>query len=342
MYPVALVVYSGNHYRRDVFKWNFAKSNEEFKKVVSDLRAIGGTTNTAAALDEALKLMETRNRTIPTIVMVVTDGRSFVDPAVASKKLQQIPNTWMFAAATGDPNLVDRKELLEIAGHINHVVMQTGRELASTIARRLLREAQDKCRCEQDLVLVMDFSTTTSRVYKQYQILAERLLRQLYVSPRHTRVALVVFSSEKKTYTRFNLNDFDNADDVITMIKNTQYIGGLTALGSGIKEALKQADERNGARPKVAPKFMLVFTDGWVNNGPEPEGFAKQAIGLGFRVFSIGVEANRPAESIRVRQHTLDSIVANKADHYSDTNFDGITKIVRQRNEYCLANHIEK
>jgi len=61
-----MIVYSGNHLRREVYPWNFAKSNEEFKKVVKDIRAIGGTTNTYEAMKLALKLMETRNKTIPT------------------------------------------------------------------------------------------------------------------------------------------------------------------------------------------------------------------------------------------------------------------------------------
>lgn len=103
-----MIVYSGNSYRREVFKWNFAKNNEEFGKIVSGLRAIGGTTNTEKALELALDLMETRNKSIPTLIMVVTDGRSAVDPSVPAKRLQSIPNTWVFAAATGDPQLADR------------------------------------------------------------------------------------------------------------------------------------------------------------------------------------------------------------------------------------------
>jgi secreted protein with Ig-like and vWFA domain len=63
---VSMITYSGNHYRREVYPWNFAKNNEEFKKSVRDIRAIGGTTNTYEAMKLALKLMETRNKTIPT------------------------------------------------------------------------------------------------------------------------------------------------------------------------------------------------------------------------------------------------------------------------------------
>lgn len=46
---MAMIVYSGLSYRREVFKWNFAKNNEEFVRITNNLRAIGGTTNTRKA-----------------------------------------------------------------------------------------------------------------------------------------------------------------------------------------------------------------------------------------------------------------------------------------------------
>lgn len=77
----------------------------------------------------------------------------------------------------------------------------------------------------------MDFSTTTQPIYQEYKKLAERLVRQLYVSPRHTRIALVTFSSVGGTYTVFDLKRYDNADDVIRQINDAQYSGGTTAVG---------------------------------------------------------------------------------------------------------------
>lgn len=63
-------------------------------------------------------------------------------------------------------------------------------------------------------------------------------------------------------------------------------------LGSGLEEAVKQADERRGARPKLANKIMVVFTDGWVNDGPDPEGPARRAAAAGFRVLSVGIDVS--------------------------------------------------
>lgn len=104
-----MVVYSGATYKKEIYPWNFAKNNAEFKRITQGLRAPGGTTDTKGALEEALKLMETRNKTIPTLIMVVTDGRSGTKTDVPAQELLKNSDTWVFAAATGDPRYADRQ-----------------------------------------------------------------------------------------------------------------------------------------------------------------------------------------------------------------------------------------
>uniref|UniRef100_A0A915DZJ5 VWFA domain-containing protein n=1 Tax=Ditylenchus dipsaci TaxID=166011 RepID=A0A915DZJ5_9BILA len=159
----------------------------------------------------------------------------------------------VFAAATGDPFFADKKELLAIAGHINHVVLQSGRELAEYdyYNHHYYHDHNDR----KSFHWLRAGSCASVRFLhhnpcrlQHLQDPAERLLRQLYISPRHTRVAVVIFSSIGKTHTQFDLSRYKTVDQVIQAIRDIQYIGGLTALGEGIKKAIKQADERRGAR----------------------------------------------------------------------------------------------
>jgi hypothetical protein len=60
-------------------------------------------------------------------------------------------------------------------------------------------------------------------------------------------------------------------------------------IGEGISEAMKQADEAHGARPELANKIMVIFTDGWNNKGPEPGDMSKKAQALGFDLYAVGV-----------------------------------------------------
>lgn len=62
--------------------------------------------------------------------------------------------------------------------------------------------------CEMDLVLVIDLSTTTNPIYKNYIEMSEQLINRLLIGSRYTRVALITFSSVGKTHTHFNLNKY--------------------------------------------------------------------------------------------------------------------------------------
>ncbi|KAK6021805.1 von Willebrand factor type A domain protein, partial [Ostertagia ostertagi] len=280
-----MIVYSGLNYRREIFPWNFAKTNQEFVRITNDLRAIGGTTNTKKALEVGIQLLNQRNTSIPTLVLVVTDGRSADDPKGPGQEIQRMSNTWVFAAATGDPEKVDRRELLDITGNINHIVLHRGRELATDITRRLLRQAQ--ARCEMDLVLILDFSTTTDPVYRFYKEMSQRLVRALRIGPHHTQVAVVTFANVGRTRTKFNLKRFKTQDEVLNAIAGLESHGGTTAIGEAIREGAKQSNEREGARPGIATKVMVVFTDGWSNKGPEPEVTAKEAAAMGYEIYSV-------------------------------------------------------
>ncbi|EFO16780.1 hypothetical protein LOAG_11723, partial [Loa loa] len=361
---VALIVYSGLSYRREVFKWNFAKSNDEFKKIVLGLRAIGGTTNTKKALELGLELMDSRNKSIPTLIMVVTDGRSADDPKIPAQQLQQIPNTWVFAAATGNPEAVDKKELLQITGSINHVILQSGQELAADITRKLLRQAQEKCRtttttttttttattttttttnpisgCEQDVVLVMDLSTTTNPIYRKYIEMAEELVNSLVIGRRFSRIALITFSSVGKSRTQFNLDRYFDGKDIVTAIRRLESSGGTTAIGEGIRLGTEQKDKQHGGRPvEIAKKIMLVFTDGWSNKGPDVEEMTRNAKGAGFTLYTIVYEGNGrvDANSPGLNLYTIETMVDDHKHVYSERNFTQLIQELRQRNLPCI------
>ncbi|VDM21644.1 unnamed protein product [Wuchereria bancrofti] len=357
---VAMIVYSGLSYRREVFKWNFAKNNEEFRKIVLGLRAIGGTTNTKKALELGLELMETRNKSIPTLIMVVTDGRSADDPKIPAQQLQQIPNTWVFAAATGDPDAVDKNELLEITGNINHIILQSGRKLAADITRKLLRQAQEKCRttttttttttatttttnpisgCEQDVVLVMDLSTTTNPVYRKYIEMAEELINRLLIGRRFSRIALITFSSVGKTRTQFNLDRYFNGKDIVTAIRRLESSGGTTAVGEGIRLGIEQKDKQHGGRPnEIAKKAMLVFTDGWSNKGPDVEEMSRNAKGAGFTLYTVVYEGDGHVDtnSPGLNLYTIETVANDRKHVYSERNFTQLIQELRQRNLPCI------
>lgn len=86
---------------------------------------------------------------------------------------------------------------------------------------------------------------------------------------------------------RFNLKKYTTQEEVLRGIDNLKSKGGTTAIGAGIEKALTQSDESEGARPGIATKVMVVFTDGWSNKGPDPERRAKDAVNAGFEMYTV-------------------------------------------------------
>lgn len=89
--------------------------------------------------------------------------------------------------------------------------------------------------CEQDLVLVLDMSSTTHPIYKTYEELCVKLLHKLKIGLRYTRVALITFNSVGGTFTHFDLDRYDNVDDIVNEITGLRYTGGTTAIGNFYK-----------------------------------------------------------------------------------------------------------
>ncbi|PIO66606.1 hypothetical protein TELCIR_11674 [Teladorsagia circumcincta] len=89
-----------------------------------------------------------------------------------------------------------------------------------------------------DLVLILDFSTTTDPVYRFYKEMSQRLVRSLRIGPHHTQVAVVTFANVGRTRTKFNLKRFKTQDEVLNAIAGLESHGGTTAIGNFVTASL--------------------------------------------------------------------------------------------------------
>ncbi|PIC36157.1 hypothetical protein B9Z55_015256 [Caenorhabditis nigoni] len=189
--------------------------------------------------------------------------------------------------------------------------------------------------CELDLVLVLDFSTTTDPVYNSYKDLSKRLVQQLKIGPHYTQVAAVTFATVGRTRVRFNLKKYSTQEEVLRGIDKLQSKGGTTAIGAGIEKALTQIDESEGARPGIATKVMIVFTDGWSNKGPDPEKRARDAVNAGFEMYTVAYTARAPG-SVTLNNETLSAISGSSGHAFTDVTFQTLVDKIKQRNLPCM------
>ncbi|VDL75782.1 unnamed protein product [Nippostrongylus brasiliensis] len=186
-----------------------------------------------------------------------------------------------------------------------------------------------------DLVLVVDFSTTTDPIVSFYKEMAQRLVSALKIGPHYTQVAVITFATVGRTRTKFNLKRFKTQAEVLKAIADLQSTGGTTAVGEGIRLGTEQSSVKEGARPGIATKVMIVFTDGWSNKGPDPEAMAKGAVAAGFELYSVSY-TGKVDNGVQINDYTLESVAQDLKHKYTDQNYNQLIDRVRQRNAACL------
>ncbi|XP_018093529.1 matrilin-4 isoform X2 [Xenopus laevis] len=137
-----------------------------------------------------------------------------------------------------------------------------------------------------DLVLVIDGSKSVRpqnfELVKEFVI---NIVDSLAISAQGTHIGLVQYSSRVRT--EFSLDQYKNAQDIKTAVKNVQYMEKGTMTGLALKHMVEQSfSEAEGARKNV-PKIGLVFTDG--RSQDDISEWAKKAKEAGITMYAVGV-----------------------------------------------------
>ena len=160
------------------------------------------------------------------------------------------------------------------------------------------------CRAPIDLVFLLDASGSIEMpdyggspglFHDKVLGFVEQVVSYFSIGPNETRVGVVTFSSTVNV--NFNLNTYDNKDDVLYALEYlVSYTGGATYTREGLDAVrTRMFTEAAGMRPASAgvPKVLVVITDGQANAGHEPNvppSYAADAVkALGVTVFAIGV-----------------------------------------------------
>ncbi len=101
------------------------------------------------------------------------------------------------------------------------------------------------------------------------------------------RVAVVEFTSmygDWWDYTRVLVHLTNDKSDVKSAIDSLTALGG-TPMGYGLQLAV---DELNSSGRENASRVIILLSDGWWNEGPDPMDVAREATALGYRIYTIG------------------------------------------------------
>ncbi len=114
------------------------------------------------------------------------------------------------------------------------------------------------------------------------------------------RVGLVVFSENAYVVAPMT-QDIAYLTNYLRMVDNkTLSTEGQTAIGEGILTALNLAGQQKQEGGKSLSKVMIVLTDGENNTGRDVYAAIQKAAQTGFKIYFIGVEVKRAAETPRL------------------------------------------
>ena len=175
------------------------------------------------------------------------------------------------------------------------------------------------CHAKVDLVFILDASGSVGlNNFELMKTFTKNLLKSADIDNDYVRVGVNVFSNYNKVV--FNLNTYDNKNDVFDAIDAVPYEGASTFLQEALDTVRTEMfTEVNGDRDDVQ-NVAIVVTDG-VSQG-NPIQSADEAKSEGIHIFAIGIGSN--LDTVQ-----LEGIANNPADMFLIENFDALAAIER-------------
>lgn len=94
---------------------------------------------------------------------------------------------------------------------------------------------------------------------------------------------------------------------------------------------MNEFSERNGARPELAKKVAIVFTDGYSQEDPTEAAIAMRAAGV--KMFAAAIEE----DDFPPNMDQLRTIADGEQDVFTSRTFDDLRARIRPYNENCRS-----
>ena len=145
-------------------------------------------------------------------------------------------------------------------------------------------------------MLVLDASgSVTFGNFEKMKNFSKNLLESADIDGGNARVGVNVFSSENNVI--FNLNTYDNENDVFGAIDAIHYTGGGTYTPGALETVRTEMfTAANGDRADVR-NIAIVVTDGESNGNPIKS--ADEARSEGIHIFVIGIGSNLDIDQLK-------------------------------------------
>uniref|UniRef100_A0A8C0LUU0 VWFA domain-containing protein n=1 Tax=Canis lupus dingo TaxID=286419 RepID=A0A8C0LUU0_CANLU len=245
------------------FEINKYTNKHDLGKAIENIRQMGGNTNTGAALNFTLGLLQKakkqRGNRVPCHLVVLTNGMSKDSILEPANRLRE-ELIRVYAIGVKEAN---QTQLREIAGEDKRVYYVHDFDALKDIRNQVVQEicAEEACKeMKADIMFLVDSSGN------------------------RVQIGVVQFSDINKE--EFQLNRYMSQNEISNAIDRMAHIGETTLTGSALTFVSQYFSPAKGARPNVR-RFLILITDGEAQDIVKDPAVALRQEGI--IIYSVGV-----------------------------------------------------
>ncbi|XP_004625277.2 collagen alpha-6(VI) chain [Octodon degus] len=270
------------------FEINKYSNKHDLGKAIENIRQMGGNTNTGAALNFTLGLLQRakkqRGNKVRCHLVVLTNGASRDSVLEPAYRLQQ-ENIRVYAIGVKEAN---HTQLREIAGEDKRAYYVHDFDALKDIRNQVVQEicTEEACKdMKADIMFLVDSSGSIGpENFSKMKAFMKNLVSKSQIGANQVQIGVVQFSDVNKE--EFPLDRFMSQDDISNAIDQMAHIGETTLTGSALTFVSQYFSPTKGARPNVR-KFLILITDGEAQD--VVKGPADALRQQGIIIYSVGV-----------------------------------------------------
>ncbi|XP_060036806.1 collagen alpha-5(VI) chain [Erinaceus europaeus] len=264
---------------------NSSTTQSEFQQQIQKLSLRTGKSNAGAAIETLRRegfLDPTGSRRaqgVPQMAVLITHRPADDEVRRVAQDLRQEDIT-MFTMSIKGANSTQIEEIAsyppektisqldsyrDLRNYSTKFVKKIQNEIWSQISTRSELVDLDKTGCvdtkEADIYFLIDGSSSIER--RDFDVIKEfmsKVVDMFSIGPNRVQVGVVQYSD--KIQEEFNINLYTNKVDLTKAIFNVKQLTGGTYIGEALDFTLSKIQEGRKLRPRPAPCYLIVLTDG--------------------------------------------------------------------------------
>uniref|UniRef100_K7E1Y4 Collagen alpha-5(VI) chain n=1 Tax=Monodelphis domestica TaxID=13616 RepID=K7E1Y4_MONDO len=233
----------------------------DLSKAILNIRQLGHTTNTGAALrfmlEEIKSSKKKQHDSVPCHLLVVTDGMSNDEVSEPAKRLRE-EDVIIHAIGVKGANIIELKDIAGSEDRVKFVYnFESLKGIKNEIVQTICRERDKRA----DVMFLVDSSKSIGApAFNKIKIFMKNMVNKSHVGLDQVHIGVGQYSNVFKE--EFGLTEYMTQRDIFDAIDRMNFIGDKTYTGKALEFVSSYFEPLKGGR-KGVKKFLILITDGF-------------------------------------------------------------------------------